>query len=185
MKTLAAFVSVALLLPVLVIAAVVGGGSGAAPVAAPIIVANDPELARAILTHPNIGLRPGARADVEAGVVDPRILRVLLVLAERHRLSYVGPFKTGHSRNVAGTTRASNHFYGRAVDLPYIDGAPVNVLNTGAWAALREVLALPAEVRPDEVGAPWRIPFGTTSTFTENHDDHLHLGFDQAVVGAR
>lgn len=178
-KAAASVIGTLLLLPVLVIAAVVGGGSGSAPAAAPILATNEPELARAVLTHPNIELRPAARADIEAGLVDPRVLTVLLIVAGHHRLGYVGPFKTGHSRNVAGTSRTSNHFYGRAVDLPYIDGAPVDVLNTGASAALREVLALPAEVRPDEVGAPWRIPFGTTSTFTENHDDHLHLGFER------
>lgn len=178
-KAAASVIGALLLLPILVIAAVVGGGADSTPAATPIVAADETGLAEAVLTHPNIDLRPGARADVEAGVVDPRVLRVLLVLAGRHRLTYVGPFKTGHSRYVAGTTRTSNHFYGRAVDLAVIDGAPVSVLNLGASAALDEVLALPPEMRPDEVGAPWRIPFGTTSTFTENHDDHLHLGFER------
>lgn len=62
------------------------------------------QLAGAVLSSPNIQLRPLARKDVERGIVDPRVLQSLLIAAQAHRLS-VGPLVSGHSYYVAGTTR--------------------------------------------------------------------------------
>ena len=78
-------------------------------------------LAAAVLSNPNIELRPEAEADVRAGRVDPRVLAVLLALADRFSLAGVGPFVSGHSYYVAGTNRPSNHAFGRAVDIGTIN----------------------------------------------------------------
>ena len=136
-------------------------------------------LAPAVLAHPNVALRPEAEADVRAGRVDPRLLATLLTLGKTFRLGSVGPFATGHSEFVAGTSRRSNHFFGRAVDVGAIDGQPVSARNAAAEAAARAVATLPGELRPDEVGTPFpeldRLP-GFFSD--EAHADHLHLGYD-------
>ncbi len=46
------------------------------------------ELEAMVLSNPRIGLRPEARGDVVAGLIDPRVLQVLLFLAERHDLNF-------------------------------------------------------------------------------------------------
>lgn len=133
-------------------------------------------LAAAVLSHPNIELRPEARADVEAGIVDRRVLGALLVLATEHRLAYVGPFVTGHSMYVAGTDRISNHAVGRAVDIPVVDGVPVSAANSAARDAARLLLSLPPALRPDELGSPW--VFEEPGAFRDSrHRHHLHFGF--------
>ncbi|CAN5652170.1 hypothetical protein BH20ACT21_BH20ACT21_25750 [soil metagenome] len=135
-------------------------------------------LAEAVLTHPNIELRPEARFDIEAGRVDARLLGVLLLLASEHRLGSVGPFATGHSLYVEGTDRISNHAYGRAVDIPIVDGAAVSPSNESARAAAQSLLSLDEPLRPDELGSPWAL--ASPGAFTDSsHQDHLHVAHSE------
>jgi hypothetical protein len=128
-------------------------------------------LATAVLGHPRIGLRPPAEADIRAGLVDQRVLRLLLVAATSHRLSSVGPMVSGHGYFVGGTDRPSNHAFGRAVDIPVVDGRPVSKDNEAAL----DVIALVGH-DADEVGSPWPDPLDGPRTFDEGHADHLHFG---------
>jgi hypothetical protein len=196
---LAAGVGVAAFLPVLFIAAAAGslkGGSaptagvvcgsgtsgGGRPSAAPSASPSRPcqagELEAMVLSHPRIGLQPEARGDVAAGLIDPRVLEVLLFLAERHALSSVGPLITGHSYYVRGTTRPSNHAFGRAVDISVIDGMPVSIANPAALDAMEMIMSLPPPFLPDELGGPWLLHNPSVRTFTKDHGDHIHVGFD-------
>jgi hypothetical protein len=136
-------------------------------------------LQAAVLSHPNIELRPEARADIEAGLVDERVLGALLVLARDHRLGYVGPFISAHSIYVSGTDRISNHALGRAVDIPVVDGTPVSAGNLAARSVAESLLRLPAPLRPDELGAPWRFASSSVVTFTQDHERHVHFGFSE------
>lgn len=139
----------------------------------------DGDLATRVLSHPRISLTPSAIRDVESGVVDPRVLSVLLILAERHDPGRVGPFRSGHSYFVKGTTRVSNHVSGRAVDISIVDGKPVSASNNAAFDAVNVVLSLQAPLRPDEIGSPWRID--AKGSFTNGgHRDHIHIGWSSA-----
>lgn len=136
-------------------------------------------LVEAALNHPRLVLRPDGASDVAAGGVDPRVLAVLLVAATRHELSAVGPFISGHAYFVAATARASNHAFGRAVDIGVVDGAPVSVDNRAALDVVRIVAALGDRLRPDEVGCPWPDEVAGVPSITDGHGSHLHLGFDR------
>jgi hypothetical protein len=138
-------------------------------------------LAWAVTHHPNISLRPAGRVELDRGDVDPRVSRLLLIMATRHRLGSVGPIRSGHRELVAGTDRRSNHSAGRAVDIPTVDGKPVSVDNNAARDALDLALknaGLP-ENQPSEVGAPWDVDVLYGRSFTAGHADHLHFGWDQ------
>jgi hypothetical protein len=137
------------------------------------------ELAAMTLTHPRISLRPEASADVAADRVDPRVLQVLLYLAEGHRLGPVGPFITGHSYTVRGTSTPSNHAFGRAVDVAVIEGESVSLSNPSAREVMDLILALPPPLLPDELGGPFFIQHPSMRVFTAEHDDHIHVGWDQ------
>jgi hypothetical protein len=138
-------------------------------------------LAAALLRAPTIRLQPQAAADVRASRIDPRLIQALLVLGQRHRLDQVGPFISGHSRDVAGTSRPSNHAFGRAVDIPVIDGRSVNASSRTARAAGELATRLPGAVRPSEIGSPLRdlCPPAAGCFSDADHQDHLHLGYDQ------
>jgi hypothetical protein len=136
------------------------------------------ELEAMVLSDPRIGLRPEARSDVAAGLIDPRVLQVLLFLAERHDLNSVGPLITGHSYYVRGTTTPSNHAFGRAADISVIDGMPVSLANPAALDAMEMVLSLPPPLLPDELGGPWLLHHPFVRVFTRDHGDHIHVGWD-------
>ena len=149
-----------------------GGASGLE-----VRVGNEAELAKTVLTSPSIGLTKAARSDVEAGSVDPRLLAALLRVAQTHRLGGVGPIKSGHSYYVKGTTRVSNHSFGRAVDISVVDGVAVSSNNPAALQVVREVLSFPSPLRPDEVGSPWDLP--DRGSFSDAaHARHIHVGLE-------
>jgi len=170
-----------LLIPILVIGAVAGGLEPATPTTAqgsPIALPADlTELGRAVLSSSTIELTPNARHDVEAGTVDPRVLEVLLVLAQTHRLGPVGPLITGHNWFVKGTGRVSNHMFGRAADIMGVDGAPVSIANPTAREVMAEILLLSPPLLPDELGGPWLLSSVSTRVFTKDHGDHIHFGW--------
>lgn len=177
LKLIAGGIGSLLLLPILVIGGVAGGvGDGDQPSAPPVMTG---DLEAAVLSHPNIGLTAAARGDVEAGLIDSRVLQVLLVVAEAHELAPVGPFISGHTYFVKGTSRVSNHMYGRAVDIIGVDGAPVSPSNVAARNVMELILDLPVEITPDEVGGPWVLSNGRITTFTKDHLDHIHVGVEQ------
>ena len=177
-KVIAAGLSGLLLIPVLVFGAF-AGSFGNAP-STDVMAGDASELAAAVLADTAIHLTSNARSDVRAGVMDARILHVLLLLAQTHELSRVGPLVTGHSYYVKGTSRVSNHASGRAVDILAIDGWPVSPGNSAARDVMAELLAISAPLTPDEVGGPWVVHGGVRSSFTNaDHQDHIHFGYDR------
>jgi hypothetical protein len=107
--------------------------------------------------------------------VDARVRTVLVNAAKRYAVR-VSCLHTGHSKYVRGTTRVSNHYAWRAVDIDRVNGQPVRAWNP---AAKRLVLALGRGrmgAQPSEVGSPWS--FGRRPWFTDSgHKKHLHVGF--------
>ncbi len=133
-----------------------------------------------ILANKAIALTDRARADIKAGIVDPRVLGALAFMAKKFPIE-VSTFRTGHSRYVAGTTRDSNHYYGRAADISKVDGVAVSRSNQSALALANYLLTLPGDIRPTELGSPWSGDGSgaDVEVFSdEGHDNHLHLGFD-------
>ncbi len=208
LRKLAAGIGVILLVPVLVLAAAIGsvrgGSASGAPVTATAFCSHGPtgspapsetpaaaapkrghtrlcqdgELEAMVLSNPRIELSSLAAGDVAAGRIDPRVLEVLLVLAERFDLGSVGPLISGHSYFVAGTTTPSNHSFGRAVDISVIDGQAVSIYNPAARDAMELVLSLQPPLLPDELGGPWLLYHAGVRTFTQDHHDHIHIGWD-------
>jgi hypothetical protein len=205
LRKVAAGIGLMLLIPVLVLAAAAGSfGGGGASATASVFCTPKPsatqtpsatfalgsgqgrnsrpcqagELEAMVLSHPRIHLGSLAIGDVAEGRVDPRVLQVLLLLAERHDLGSVGPLITGHSYFVSGTTSPSNHAFGRAVDISVIDGQAVSIYNAAARDAMGMVLSLRPPLLPDELGGPWLLSHpSSVAVFTRDHGDHLHIGW--------
>lgn len=180
LKVIAASIAGLLLIPVLVIGAVAGGFGDLSGAGGGGEFAGDPgSLEAAVLENPAIHFTQAARADVAAGAIDPRVLQILLLIAQRHELGPIGPLITGHSTYVKGTTRVSNHASGRAVDILGVDGVAVSPSNETAREVMEAVLTLDPPLLPDEVGGPWVIWTGSRSSFTNaDHQDHIHIGWD-------
>jgi hypothetical protein len=132
--------------------------------------------ARALLENPGVSLSSNARADLEAGIIDERLISLLSWISQRHTF-HVGVFKTGHHKYVRGTYRISNHWYGRAADISIIDGEAVGPSSLPTRQVVSDISRLDPVLRPDEVGHPLSgLPF--TGGFTDaDHRSHVHLAY--------
>ncbi len=129
-----------------------------------------------LLNNPRIALTSNARSDLEAGIVDSRIVALLDAISRRYEVG-IGVFKTGHSmRTRSGSI--SNHYYGRAVDITFINGSPVSRLNLAARQIVTSLAEIRGDLRPDEIGHPF-FDLTVVGGFSDSdHDDHIHIGFD-------
>lgn len=140
-------------------AAVVGGGD-----------------ARLLADNPNLSLTPAARQDLLAGDIDQRVVDFLAWAVSRHTIS-VSALRSGHSKFVADSTRVSDHWYGRGVDVYAIDGELVTGGSRAARGFAVEVSALDVG-RPDEIGLPWSDLTDRPGVFSDSdHLTHLHFGW--------
>lgn len=132
-------------------------------------------LAATALEHPNLRLPRDARADIRAGRVQPELLRVMLAVAQKHRID-VTVLLSAHPREVFGTPRASKHSTGRAVDVWRIDGHRV-VDPATPRALITDVMRTAAAAGANGgIGAPFLPPDPSAKAFTDDlHADHLHL----------
>jgi hypothetical protein len=134
--------------------------------------------AAGLLSDPRLTLSANARADLAAGIVDPRLAAALAALLARHTLT-VGVFKTGHPKMIVTDTgpgtEISTHYYGRGADITAVDGQPVSRANGGARQVVRELQTLLAGTRY-ELGQPWPDLVGPDTFTNAVHQDHIHLG---------
>ena len=149
--------------------------AGRAPAPAP---SSDP-FVLALVHHPRIttttshGCDPAA--DLASGRLDLRVQSLLAVLAERHTIR-LSCLRTGHSRNVKGTNRVSNHTVWRAVDIDRVDGQAVSAGSRTALALVQWLDALQGPLRPVEIGSPFDL--GRRPYFSdEGHQRHIHVGY--------
>jgi hypothetical protein len=128
-----------------------------------------------LLRNPRVILTPHARADLEADVVDQRLVSLLAWVAQRHTIS-VSVFKTGHSKYTR-SGRVSHHYYGRAADIFFVDGMAVSSSSVPARQLVLEIAASTGPMRPDELGHPFGS-IGFPGGFTDaDHADHIHIGY--------
>ena len=133
-----------------------------------------------LVDHPGFSASAGAKADLLAGEVDPRVLAALAAAVAEHSIE-VSVIETGHSQFVRGTDRVSNHYHGRAVDIASVDGQAVSTSNQGALRLALALLTADASLRPDELGSPWPELSRFPGAFADaDHVDHLHLGWRSA-----
>jgi hypothetical protein len=133
----------------------------------------------ALLGNSNVALGPAGRADLSAGLIDPRVVAVLARMADTHAI-VVGPICNDHPKFDAGGT-ISNHYWGRAADITDVDGVAVGPANAAAYAAAVSLASLPASIRPSEIGSPFVI--AAPGFFTDAaHQDRMHVGFDQPIA---
>ncbi len=157
--------------------------------------------AQKLLSRPNFGATPEAAGDLEAGIVDERLIATLLTISEKHSIC-VRTFKAGHfflpgvedgplipeGYGDAGGL-PNTHYYGRATDIYRVDGEPVE--SNGTKPAVLDVgqmlAAIPPVQRPDQIIGPssWtkRLGYGWAKGWIlsqdqlDLHEAHLHIGY--------
>ena len=153
------------------------------------------------MEEPNFGASPEAAGDLEAGIVDERLVAVLRTITREHRIC-VDAFKEGHyfvpgvpdgPRIPEGYGNAgglpNTHYYGRAADVRWVDGKPVegNATDSDVLDVGRVLADIPARRRPDQIIGPKRwteaLGYGHEEGWVLNadqlelHGDHIHIGY--------
>lgn len=157
-----------------------------------------------LLSNPDFGATPDAAGDMEAEIVDERILSTLLTVTEEHRIC-VQTFKDGHRflpnvedgptipEGYGGAGGLPNtHYFGRATDIYWIDGEPVegNGTNPAVLEVGRILANIPPRQRPDQIIGPpdwtnrlgyeWASGWVISQDQLDLHKDHLHIGYRDA-----
>ena len=130
-----------------------------------------------VLSNSKISIYAGGRSDVASGSIDVRVLVTMLYLAERQGSVSVTSLTTGHGV-FTKSGNVSLHSYGRAMDIAAVGGVSIfgNQQPGGVTeGALRNVLMMPAELRPKELISLFAI--GGPSFALADHADHIHVGY--------
>ena len=154
-----------------------------------------------MLESRNFGATPQAAGDLERGIVDGRLVDALGELTKKHRIC-VQAFKKGHyflpgipdgPRIPEGYGEAgglpNTHYFGRAADIWWVDGEPVegNATDQEVLKVGRLLAGIPRGKRPDQVIGPpgWSrtLGYGREEGWVlapdqlRLHEDHIHIGY--------
>ena len=141
------------------------------------LLARQDALEEKVLSDDRVQLYAGGREDVEAGRINVRVLALVEYLAESYGQVTVSSLFSGH-RVYSRPGVVSAHTYGQAVDIAALANLPIagNQQPGGLTErAVRDVLLLPAEMRPRQVIS--LLGLGGPSFPLADHGDHIHVGF--------
>jgi outer membrane biosynthesis protein TonB len=139
--------------------------------------ASKPGFVGRVLGDSRLDIYAGGRADVASGKTDVRVLVLLLYLAETHSQVTVSSLRSGH-RFFSRPGVPSAHVYGLAVDIAALEGKSITGNqdpNGLTERAVRNILLLPAELRPQQVIS--LLGLGGPSFPLADHHDHIHVGY--------
>ena len=133
----------------------------------------------AVLGNPRIRLTGVQRVDLAKGLIDPRVVALLLWLGERHTI-VVTSLRSDHSYFTASGF-VSNHAHGRAVDIGAVDGESCTGTRAGACGRLAvEIAAIHGVLRSTELIYCFDPdgPLNSGGFARADHCDHVHAGYD-------
>lgn len=131
--------------------------------------------AAAVLDDERIELPDTARWDIHREAVQPTLLELMALMAERSEYGVV-VLDTGHPWEVFGTDRQSRHSVGRAVDVYRLDGPHVIDDRQDGSRTQEFVRWLYEQPEMTNMGAPWALDERGGRSFTDDlHQDHLHV----------
>ncbi|MEA2141749.1 MAG: hypothetical protein QOI64_179, partial [Solirubrobacteraceae bacterium] len=144
-----------------------------------ILLMSKEALAQHVLANPRIEIYSCGRRDIEAGIVDRRVLATLEFLATSGLKPTITSLRCGHGYYTA-SGNVSEHSAGSAVDIAKINGIPiVGHQGEGSIAdiTIRRLLTLQGTVKPHQIISLMKYD-GTDNTLAlGDHADHIHVGF--------
>jgi hypothetical protein len=144
-----------------------------------ILLMSKEALAQRVLANPRIDIYSCGRRDIQAGVVDRRVLAVLEFLAASGLKPSVTSLRCGHGFYTAGGN-VSAHSAGSAVDIAKINGIPI-LGNQGAGSiadiTIRRLLTLQGTLKPAQIISLMTYDGADNTLSLPDHADHIHVGF--------
>ena len=136
-------------------------------------------LARRVLADAKLDVYGCGRRDIEAGVIDRRVLATLAFLSASGLEPTVSSLRCGHGR-FTSSGNVSEHASGSAVDIAAINGIPIS-RHQGAGTiterTIRRLLMLQGALRPHQIISLMSFPEADNALAMSDHDDHIHVGW--------
>ena len=155
-----------------------GEGAKGATIGQILLMGKDALIQR-VLANPRIELYSCGRRDIQAGVVDRRVLAALEFLAASGMKPTVTSLRCGHGLYTT-SGNVSAHSSGNAVDIAKLNGVPI-LGNQGAGSitdiAVRRLLTLQGTMTPAQIITLMNYEGATNTLAMGDHADHIHLGF--------
>ncbi len=150
-----------------------------------ILLMSKEALERRVLADPALDIYGCGRQDIQAGVIDRRILATMEFLVSSGDKLGITSLHCGHGFYTA-SGNVSEHSSGSAMDIASVNGISI-MGNQGAGSitdkTVRKLLTLQGTMKPHQIITLMQYA-GTDNTFAMgDHDDHIHVGF-QPGVGA-
>jgi hypothetical protein len=141
-------------------------------------------LTREVLANPRIEIYSCGRRDIEAGIIDRRVLATLEFLAAGGLEPTVTSLRCGHGYYTA-SGNVSEHSAGSAVDIAKINGIPI-LGHQGAGSiadiTIRRLLTLQGTARPHQIISLMTYAGNDNTLALPDHADHIHVGFRPEYV---
>jgi len=155
-----------------------GEGPGA-PTVGQILLMGEGGLARRVLADPGVDIYGCGRRDIEAGMIDRRVLTTLAFLSASGLHPTVTSLRCGHGV-LTSSGNVSEHAGGSAVDIAAVNGIAING-NQGAGSitelTIRRLLTLQGVMEPHQIISTMTFA-GADNTFAmSDHADHIHVGW--------
>jgi hypothetical protein len=155
-----------------------GEGAQGATIGQILLMGKDALIQR-VLADPRIELYSCGRRDIEAGVIDRRVLATLEFLSSSGLKPTVTSLRCGHGLYTTGGN-VSAHSSGNAVDIAKINGIPI-LGNQGPGSitdiAVRRLLTLQGTMKPAQIITLMTYDGATNTLAMADHADHIHVGF--------
>ncbi|NNG66443.1 lytic transglycosylase domain-containing protein [Caldanaerobacter subterraneus] len=129
-----------------------------------------------ILTSGKVSFDPSALDDIKNNRADGKVILLIDAISKQYPI-YISSIKSNHSKYVAGTSRISLHYLGKAFDIAAVDGIPVisqRYIGSPAFKISKMLVTSAGQLGIAEVGSPW--DFGGVSFTDEGHQNHIHVG---------
>ena len=142
-----------------------------------------PLLDEAITGNPGINwdnlqiLNASAATDIERGMIDKRVIRLLEMITQRWSI-IVSSLRSDHSM-LTTSGNISNHYHGRALDIAAADGVSCTDMSLSSPCSQigRFLVDLPDGVKPDELIYGYDLDGPGPAFAMADHRDHIHAGF--------
>jgi hypothetical protein len=155
-----------------------GDGAAGATIGQILLMSKD-TLAQRVLADPRVDTYSCGRRDIEAGVIDRRVLATLEFLASSGLKPTVTSMRCGHGLYTT-SGNVSQHSSGNAVDIAKINGIPI-MGNQGAGSitdiAVRRLLTLQGTMKPAQIITLMNYEGADNTLAMGDHADHIHVGF--------
>jgi murein DD-endopeptidase MepM/ murein hydrolase activator NlpD len=151
-----------------------------------ILSTSNETLARRVLSDPRIELPSCGRRDIEAGIIDRRVLATLAFLADSGLEPTVTSLHCGHSL-LTTSGNVSEHATGSAVDIAKVNGIPIlGHQGDGSIAdvTIRRLLMLQGTMKPHQIISLMTYPGADNTLAMGDHADHIHVGFQVPALSA-